>query len=613
MRYVRQFMKARPRGIRGRLRRTVRTVLIGNCLVCGASGQNFFPLRDVHRGLHGVGKTVFEGNRVEEFQVEILGVLQNSAPGQSIILARLSGGPLAEAGVIQGMSGSPVYIDGKLLGAVALGFPYSKQPIAGIQPIEQMVADAQVSGTQARNRKSSSPAQLEPVSFQGMWAKLPGRSEPGQLTALLTPLAVSGLTASTVEHFSAEFRKLGFEPQQGVSSGLPVSQDFSGTVAPGSMISVGLLSGDMSVSADGTVTYVDGKRLYAFGHRFLDIGSAEMPFARSEVITILPNVNTSFKLSSPKQWVGTITSDRSTAIAGEIGRPAHTIPLHIAVHSKGAPAHEYKMQVVNDRLLTPFLTQTALFSAIDATERTVGAGTLKMSARIEFDGGLAPLVMQDSFVSDSGLAQQAASNSVVPLAFLFSAGFQSTHVKGMTFDLQPSEVKRQLYIAQAWTSAHSVRPGEIVSVSFALTGENGASETRSVDYRVPIGAPSGVLNFTVSDAATLNWPDFGGMNAGSAKTAQDLIRLLDQYRGSEAAYVRVWRPEPSFTISGPAPGGELTDPPPSVMLILADPSSSPTANTAQVATRGSGVSELIVPMSGTVISGARTVQVEVKE
>jgi hypothetical protein len=578
-----------------------------------AHAQNFFPLKEVRAGMHGVGRTIFQGNRIEEFQVEILGVLQNTGPKQSIILARLSGGPLAEAGVIQGMSGSPVYINGRLLGAVALGFAFSKEPIAGIQPIEQMVKEGSIEHADVPSPGSGGFALRPALPVSSFTAPASSQVSSSGLSQILTPLAVSGLSPRTLQAFAPTFRKLGFETEQGVSTGSPISPEISGTVVPGSMISVQLMSGDMSISADGTVTYVDGKKIYAFGHQFLDSGSTELPFAKSDVITVLSTLNTSFKLSTPRQWVGTILSDRNTAIAGEIGRPAHTIPIAITVHSSTTGTHDYHVRVVNDRLLTPFVTQTALFSSLDSTERSVGAGTLQLTEQISFENGRPPLELRDIFVSDSALPQQVALNAVASLSFLLSSGYSDLKVKGMSFDLRETETKKQVYITQAWTSAHTVRPGEVVEVTIALSGENGVQLTRSVNYRVPIGAPAGPLNFTISDANTLNFPDYAGMNAGSARNSTQLIDLLNKYRGAQAAYVRVWRPEPAFTISGPSPGGELTDPPPSVALILSDPSTSPTSNTAQLSTRGSGIAEVVAPVEGYVVSGAKTLQVDVKE
>lgn len=577
--------------------------------------QAFYPLKDVHAGLRGTGRTVFSANRVEEFKVEILGTLENLAPRQSIILARLSGGPLAETGVMQGMSGSPVYIDGKLVGAVALGFAFSKEPIAGIQPIEQMIADSTPPPPGPAGRSQLRRA-IPRVAYPSE-TSLPPRSllssSFGNLTEILSPVAMSGFTLATLETFAADFHRLGFQPQQGVSSGSPTSHEYSGTVIPGSMISVELLSGDMSISADGTVTYVHGTRVYAFGHRFLDIGPTDLPFARADVVALLPSLNTSFKLSAAREWVGTMTSDRSTSIAGEIGRRAHTVALNISVRSAATGVHDYRMQVVEDRLLTPFVTQTALFSVMDATERAVGAGTLRLRGRVEFEGDVPPLDIHDIFVSDSALPQQAATDAVVPLGFVLGGGFAGLRMKNMSFELDPVDSKRQLHIAQAWTSDHEVRPGASVQITALLEGENGLEITREATYHVPIGAPLGPLNFTISDANTLNVPEFAGLSQSAAHTAAELVRMIDDFRPSDAAYVRVWRQQPSFTVGGPSPGGELTDPPPSVMLILADPSDSATTNPALTVTRGSTLAELAIPFSGYVVSGAKTVQVEVKE
>jgi hypothetical protein len=379
------------------------------------------------------------------------------------------------------------------------------------------------------------------------------------------------------------------------------------------MISVSLLSGDLNMNADGTVTYVDGNRIYAFGHRFLDAGSVELPFARSDVIAVIPALTSSFKISAPRAWVGTILGDRSTALTGEIGRPAHTVPLSVSVHSELTGSHDYRFQVVNSRMLTPLITQTALFSVIDATERTLGTGTLQLEGRVEFEDGLPDLVLQDTFVSDSALPQQVSADAVVALGFVLGGEFRKLRLKRIAFQLKASEKKRQLRVAQAWASAHEVHPGDSVEITTLLQGEDGIEVSKTARYSIPVGAPTGALNFTVSDANTLNFPEFAGLSQSSLQTSAQLIQTINGFRNSDALYVRVWRPEPSFTIAGPLPGGELGDPPPSVALVLADPSSSVTSNAALTLTRGSQVAEIRVPANGYVVTGAKTLQVEVKE
>jgi hypothetical protein len=369
----------------------------------------------------------------------------------------------------------------------------------------------------------------------------------------------------------------------------------------------------MTISADGTVTYVDGKRVYAFGHRFLDAGSIDLPFARADVVTLLPTLNSSFKLSSPREWVGSITSDRSSAISGEIGRPARMLPLTITVRSNETSAHDYRLRVISDRLLTPFVTQTALFATIDRTERTLGAGTLRLSGQVRFEGSVPPLNVRDVFISDNALAQQVSVDAVVTLGFALGAGFSNLQVKDLSYTLEPVEQKRQLKVAQVWTSPTQARPGDSIDVSVLLQGENGVELTRTAKFQVPVSIPTGTLNVTVTDALGLNAPEFAGISQSSFRSAEQLVAAVNHYRSSEAVYVRVWRQQPSFTIANPLPGGEISDPPPSVSLVLSDPSSSLTTSAAQTLARGSQLAEVRIPVDRYVVSGSKTVQVEVKD
>ncbi|MGH9581358.1 MAG: SpoIVB peptidase S55 domain-containing protein [Bryobacteraceae bacterium] len=595
-----------------------RALLLTLYLVVGAAAatQGFFPLKEVHPGLRGIGRTVFQGSRVEQFQVEILGVLENVSPKQTIILARLGGGPLAETGVLQGMSGSPVYIDGKLLGAVALGFPFSKEPIAGIRPIEAMISGARF--TPPALAHPSSPWRFTralahlPLSLLHPAASiLPVPSS--DLTEILTPLAVSGFTPATFHTFASRFDRLGFSLQQGVSGANPTSQRESGALVPGSMISVDLLSGDMNISAEGTVTYIDGKRIYAFGHQFLNEGSTDLPFARARVVALLPNLSSSFKIAVPGKWAGTIVSDRSTAIAGELGLHGHTVPVTISVHSPATGSHEYHMQSVDDRFLTPFILQAALLATLDATERTTGAQTLRLREHVDFQGNLPPLVVRDIFASDTGLAQQAAANAVVALNFVLGAGFGNLRLKDVSFTIEPVEAKRELRIAQIWASRHDVRPGEPVDITVLLEGDNGVEFTRTATYRVPVGAPLGSIYITASDANLLNFAEFAGVSQASARSPGQLIQFVNRFRGSGAAYVRVWRQEPAFSVAGTLPGRELTDPPPSIALILADPSASAASSTPLAFGRGSGLAEFTLPVDDYAVSGSQTIQVNISE
>ena len=564
--------------------------------------SSIFPLRDVRAGQRGVGKTVFSGNKIEEFQVEVLGVLENVGPRQSVILARLSGGPLDKTGVIQGMSGSPVYIQGKLVGAVALGFSFSKEPIAGIRPIEEMLASNPAPAVRAQP-----PTRAAVQAPQAVPMQAGVDSMAANLMEIATPISFSGFTSSALDHFAPELKKMGLEPRQGVSSGgrLPSKLGSPGALRAGDMIAVELLSGDMSIGAEGTVTEVDGNRVYAFGHRFLAVGDTELPFARAEVLALLPNLSSSFKISSPLQWMGTITQDRSTAISGELGRKAATVPLAITVKDGRRAPLAYRMQMVNDRVLSPFIIQMAVYSALDATERTLGLGSYTVRGAVEFQNGLPPLKLDNTYAGDFNVPLQASTGVTSPLSYLMSAGFDSLKIKNITLEVTASERKRALQIDQITASRKEARPGDTIDLTVTLTGENGVEIDKNVRYPIPIGAPAGTWNFTVTDGSSANLLDYQQLVGTAQKSPTQLLSFLNSLRPNVNAYLRVWRADPAYLVQGQ----DLPDPPPSLGLILAK------AQTAQAAllARTSKIDELPVETGDMVVSGAKSVAVEVKE
>jgi hypothetical protein len=566
---------------------------------------SIMPLKDIRAGMHGTGKTVFIGDKIEDFQVEILGVLENTGPKESLILGRLSGGPLEHTGVMEGMSGSPVYIDGKLIGAVAMAFPYAKDPIAGIRPIEEMLSVDSAS-QQRVSRKRSLAEGLAKNSNVAALFPAPANSGVGdsRMTEVATPLSLSGFTSSAVEQFAPQLRRLGLEPRQGISTGGAPENRMGdpSKLKPGSMISVELMTGDMSVGADGTLTAIDGNKVYAFGHRFLAVGPTELPFTRSEVLTLLANVNTSFKISSARELMGVISQDRNTAIEGSLGTRGHLVPLDISVTQSTKHVDNYHMQMVNDRYLSPFLVQMALFSAIDATERATGVSTLSIQGSIEFENRKDPVRLQNIFAGDGGSAMQAATSTAVPLAYLMDAGFDQLKVKRVSLRIESSDTKKELNIGQVYLSHKEVKPGETIELMTELDGENGVEVTRSLKYTIPLGTAPGTLFFTVADGTQTGLAELKQIIAETPTSPEQSISTVGRLRPSDKAYVRVWRPEPAYEVAGE----ELPDPPPSLALILGS-----TQSVSQ--NRNSKITELVIDAGEMMITGSKTVQVEVKE
>ena len=566
----------------------------------------FFPLKDIKPGMRGTGRTVFSGTRIDEFQVEILGVLDNIGPKESLILARLSGGPLDHTGVMQGISGSPVYIDGRLAGAVALAFPFSKDPIAGIRPIQDMVRSSATLASAPR------PHPLIALNDRDLTRLLP-KPEPAlaaneRMVDIATPISFGGFSRATLEAFAPQLRALGLEPRQGISAGSKIEPGMGNPadLKPGSMISIQLMAGDYGLGADGTVTYIDGTRIYAFGHRFLDIGSTELPFARSEVITLLPNLNTSFKLSDAREWMGTINQDRNTAVAGELGKRPPMVPVTVEISRGSRPIESYQMRMVNDPLLSPLLIQMAVYSVIDETERTVGAASIRVSGEVEFQNSPSPVRINNTFSADNGSAQQGSLSAAIPVAYVMQSGFRALRLNKVALKIETYDQKKQLTIDGISVARRTVRAGEKVQLNVLLIGENGAETTRRMEYDVPIGAEPGILYFTVADANTTNLADFRQILTSNPHSPAQLITTVNNLHPNTKAFVRVWRADPAFQLEG----ADLPDPPASVAMILASSQSSLAGITQ---TRNSKIAEMEVDGGDMVISGVKTVQVEIKE
>ena len=556
------------------------------------------PLSEVKPGMKATGKTVFSGANIEDFDVEILGVLENAGPKQSIILARLSGGPMSHTGVLQGMSGSPVYFNGRLLGAVALSFPFSKDPIAGIRPIEEMLATA-TTPRAPRAVNASNPFDLASLLPKPEFFDL----GPNRLTEIATPLWLGGFTRAAFDHFAPILRSAGLEPVQGLSGGgrPPRQLGDPSTLKPGSMISVQLITGDLAAGADGTITHIDGNRIFAFGHRFMATGDSEMPFARAEVMTLLASQNSSFKISSTKEWMGVITQDRTTAIHGILGRQAAMLPVDIRVVSRGGVARtwNYHMEMVNDRLLTPLLVQMAVYSAIDATERTAGLSSVSVRARLHVGPGQPSIAFDNLYTAELGAPNMVSASLAAPVSAIMQGGFDDLKLTGISVDLEVDNEKKQLQIESLWPSKREAEPGETIDLTALFTGENGQEMTKTVRYTIPVGAQPGPLYFTVVDGAAANLAEYRQFLFAPPRNKPQLLSFLNGLRPNTKAYVRIWRSQPSWQVQGET----LPAPPPSLALLLG--ASYPQTASAKL-------DEIEMASGGYMMTGSKTAMVTVK-
>jgi hypothetical protein len=555
-------------------------------------GPKIFPLSEVHAGLKGTGRTVFEGNKIEEFQVEILGILKNAlAPKHDVILARLSGGPLAETGVIAGMSGSPVYIDGRLLGAVALSFPFSKEPIAGITPIQEMLQvvpereaprTARVtSGSEVHIAKvstdSGSVVRLIPdenserLSLNALSAQ---GGQPTSFGSLKLPLRFGGFSPEAIDEFSPLLRRMGFEPMQGGmlagTSEAPGRTAAAGeAIEPGSMISLLLVRGDLNLNVDCTVTYRQGPDIYACGHRVLGAGPVAFPFAPTRVLVTVPSLASSFKLDAPGQVVGTIEQDRFNAISGTLGGKApEMIPVHLHVDSSLNKQTDYSFEMVQQPFISQLVMNLSLVTALAATERAVGPSTLELKGEIRLAGG-ATVRLEDVISSDIGAAGLLASAVTTPLNYLMSSGFADLHIDDIDLSIVSRNEKRVATLEQVWSAKSEVRPGDHVELTALLRLPGGEMVTQKIPLDIPGSITDKILSLVVGSGSSVN--AFQLLLTPLSSTPRDLpqlVRALNKMRRNNRLYALLMVPQRSFVMQG----DEYPSPPPSLLqTFLADP------------------------------------------
>jgi hypothetical protein len=524
-------------------------------------------------GMTGVGRTVFAGDRVEDFRVTILGVVKNvMGPKRDLIVARLEGGPLAETGVIAGMSGSPVYVNDKLIGAVsyALG-SFPKEPIAGITPIAEMI-DAVDGGGPGPTRRGldvrwpPTPDEVyaaigrlvdrvtAPLSPAGLGGALPSASSLGGLGGL-------GAVAAGLRPIGAAMVLGGFDPAVGTPLARALDarvedrgpQDAaaptSAPLHPGDAIGVSLVHGDFDIGATGTVTAVDGTRVYAFGHPFLELGPTAFPMTRATVLGILPSLDSSLKIATLGPVVGAITQDRATAIGGTLGPAPKELAVTLTLSSDRGPDRRFTFFVVRDPILTPLFTFATVLNALVAYERQVGVLSIDVTGTASFSGD-GQVAIDDSFSGDTALSN-AATAAAMPLAVVANNEFRSVQPESLDLHVRTSERQDSATIERAWLDTTMPRPGATVGVQVLLRHYRGDTETVSIPVTMPTGT-TGPLTLLVSDAATLTALEQHEVDPARPNTFADTLAQLNSARRNNRLYVRLLTSSAGSVIDGRA-------------------------------------------------------------
>ena len=553
-------------------------------LVPAVRAQEILPLDQVKPGMVGVGRTVFEGTKIEDFKVEIIGVLENVAPKQSIILARLEGGPLEKTGVIAGMSGSPVFIDGKLVGAVAYGFPFSKETIGGITPIGEMIEATRTDAPRAASTRfptafgAAGPAL--PLDREALIAALrrplqaisvdagslrggAGLPTGVSLAPLSLPLVFSGFDPATFEWARGVFSSLGFNPVMGTGHG-PAPPGPLPDLAPGAPVGVSLIEGDMDLSVTGTITHIDGDRVYAFGHPFYNLGPTQFPMKKAYVYSVFPSLYQSWKISTAGEPVGTVEQDRNTAIAGRIGKTPRMIPVDVRLTTSRGQERRFSFRIVEDDLFSPVLTYVSLASVLQANERAFGTSTIRLDARLALSGSR-DIRVEDFFTQEQPAAQ-ASAMVAAPVAYVLNNDFERVSVEKIDVEVSSFETIQSATLQRAWLERSGpVRAGSTVPLKLLLRNYRGETHVETIPVAVPRSAPAGTYSLLVADAAALTAMEQREMRQPFVpKDLDQLIRAINGLRRNNHVYARLLRAE-----EGAIVGGEyLQSLPPSVLAVL---------------------------------------------
>ena len=573
------------------------------------------PVSQIHAGMRGVAYTVFEGVKPEAMEVEVLGVLHNvNGPKGDVILVRLHGQKVEYTGVVAGMSGSPVYLDGKLAGALAFRIgEFSKEPIAGVTPIADMLEINALDRSPAEQSAAVKPA-LNNVAGKtgtpGEISTLPGLAQDASgsgfanyLKPIETPLVFNGFSEQAIQLFAGQLGSAGIVPVMGAGS---VSDDKQPEpVVPGSAISAILVRGDMDIEATCTVTYVDPQRLLACGHPLLQFGSVDLPMNKAEVLATLASPLNAFKIINTTEPVGTFVQDRHTGIMGVFNRQPEMIPVALSIHSSTG-VKQFHYEVLNNPKLTPVALMVTVFNALHGVNEFGEEITYRLAGSIGVKGF--PEVTMRNMFAPGESAQPAAMQAAISLGERFERIYDNPYsaaaVAGVKLDFDLVRERRWARLESARTDVTEARPGEEIMLETVLAPYRGERIVQQIPVKIPTSASKGTLRILVSDGDTLD--HLGRSNAafGRKLDLASTISLLNKEHSNNRVYVSLLEADPEARVADKV----MPTLPISIMNVM----DGMRGNQEMIVSGESNVDETATAPLDYVVSGAQLLTVTVK-
>jgi hypothetical protein len=512
----------------------------------------------IHAGMRGVAYTVFQGVKPESMDVEVLGVLHNvNGPKGDIILVRLHGQKVEYTGVVAGMSGSPVYLDGKLAGALAFRIgEFSKEPIAGVTPIADMLEISELDRSPAEETSAIKPSVSSAVgktSGPGENSTLPGTAQDSAafsnyLKPIETPLVFNGFSEQAIHLFSGQFASAGIVPVMGAGS---VSSDKQPEpIEAGSAISAILVRGDMDIEATCTVTYVDPQRLLACGHPLLQFGSVDLPMNKAEVLATLPSPLNAFKIVNTTEAVGTFVQDRHTGIMGVFDKQPEMIPVTLNIHSSTG-VKQFHYEVLNNPKLTPVALMVTVFNALHGVNEFGEEITYRLAGSIGVKGF--PEVTMRNMFAPAENAQPAAMQAAISLGERFGRIYDNPYnapaIAGVKLDFDLVRERRWARLESARTDLTEARPGDEIMLETVLAPYRGERIVQQIPVKIPTSASKGTLRILVSDGDTLDHIGHGSAAFGRKLDLASTIALLNKEHSNNRVYVSLFEADPEVRVA----------------------------------------------------------------
>src|ERR1700726_2929375 len=578
--------------------------------LAGQPSQPTIPVDQIHAGMRGYALTVFEGVKPESMDVEVLGVMHNTnGPKGDIILIRLHGKKVEYTGVVAGMSGSPVYLDGKLAGALAFRIgEFSKEPIAGVTPIADMLEISALDGSPAEETSAVKPsvnAVAGKTAAPGEASALPaaGQDYANYLKPIETPLVFNGFSEQAVRLFAGQFASAGIVPVMGAGS---VSNDKQPEpLEAGAAISAILVRGDMDIAGTCTVTYVDAQRLLACGHPLLQFGSVDLPMNKAEVLATLPSPLNAFKIVNTTERAGVFVQDRHTGILGVFNKQPDMIPVTLAIHGESG-TKEFHYEVLNNPRLSPVAIMATVFNALHGVNEYGEEITYRLNGSIDVKG-FPKVGLRNMFVpAENG--QPAAMAAALSLGERFGKIYDNPYnapaVNSVKLDFDLVRERRWARLESARTDVSEVRPGDEIIVETVLAPYRGERVVHQIPVKIPTSASKGNLRILVSDGETLDRVGRTNPAFGRKLDLASTIALLNKEHSNNRLYVSLLEADPEARVADKV----MPTLPISVMNIM----DGMRGNQEMIVSGESNVDETATPPLDYVVSGAQLLTVTVK-